>query len=295
MPRPFSGFLLVSVGIVLLVLPGRLAADHSLRPPTSYAQFGAPDQNDGRKVIEDFRRQGIAVPYYLDFSLRVMPRRGPEKLYHGELRGARNDRGTISRLSLRPAGDSAAADELRLLIQNGPAPAVWRWTGVQPAVVTPLAVNELFQPVGETDLTAFDLQMPFLYWPDYTYEGLAKLRGRPAHQFLMYPPDELTHQYPALTGVRIYLDTQFNALVQAELIGEKNQVLKSITVLDLRKVHDQWIIESLDLRDETTRNKTRFEVQGAALNLDFAGALFDPESLKDAVTPLAHDQVTWLQ
>jgi hypothetical protein len=295
MPRPFSGFLLAGAGMALLLMPVRLTADHGLRPPTSYAQFGKPDQNEGRKVIEDFRRQGIAAPYYLDFSLRVMPRRGPEKLYHGEMRGARNDQGTISRLSLRPAGNLTDTGELRLLIQNGPAPAVWRWIPAQPSTVTRLAVGELFQPVGETDLTAFDLQMPFLYWPDFTYEGLAKLRGRPAHQFLMYPPDDMLRLYPTLTGVRVYLDTQFNALVQAELIGEKNQVIKSITVLDLRKVKDQWIVESLDLRDETTHNKTRFEVQGAALNLDFVGTLFEPESLKDVVAPLPHDQVTWLQ
>ena len=72
---------------------------------------------------------------------------------------------------------------------------------------------EMFQPIAATELTAFDLQMPFLEWPDAVYEGLTKLRGRPAHQFIVYPPREVAEARPELSGVRFHLDAQFNGLV----------------------------------------------------------------------------------
>jgi hypothetical protein len=151
--------------------------------------------------------------------------------------------------------------------------------------VSPLGPDALFDPLAGTDLTAFDLQMPFLYWNDFVFEGLARVRGRPAHVFLMYPPAEVSARRPELTGVRVYLDTQFNALVQAEQIGVENRSLKSITILDLKKVDEQWIPKSIDVRDELTRNKTRFAVTGAALGLDLLPTLFESEFLANAIQP----------
>lgn len=101
----------------------------------------------------------------------------------------------------------------------------------------------------------------------------------------MYPPAEIIAKRPQLTGVRVYLDTQFNALVQAEQIGAENALLKSITILDLKKVDDQWIPKSIDVRDEETRNKTRFAVTGVALGLDLLPMLFEPASLGEPVQP----------
>jgi hypothetical protein len=192
----------------------------------------------------------------------------------------RNDKGPIWRLELNP--DDATAQQ-RLLVQNGPQSALWSW---RPGMaVGSLGLDALFEPLAGTDLTAFDLQMPFLYWNNFVFEGLARVRGRPAHVFLLYPPTEITARRPELTGVRVYLDTQFNALVQAEQIGVENRSLKSITILDLKKVDEQWIPKSIDVRDEVTRNKTRFAVTGAAIGLDLLPTLFEPATLADPILP----------
>jgi hypothetical protein len=126
--------------------------------------------------------------------------------------------------------------------------------------------------------------MPFLYWSDFVYEGLARMVGRPAHKFLLYPPADFAAQYPTLTGVRVYLDTQYVAMVQAELIGTGGRPLKVVSLLDLKKVGDQWLVKAIDLRDETTRDKTRFVVMTAALNLKLPPEVFDPAQL---AAPLA--------
>lgn len=270
----------------LVVFSALTAADAAgqsrvYRPPAHYVQFGKPDQTEGRKILEDFRLKGIAGDYYLEFVLRVLPRRGDERVVPGRMWGGRNDLGPISRVILLPG---VIGSERRLLVQNGPQSAVWAWPDAA-GQVAPLGSAALFTPLADTDLTAFDLQMPFIYWNDFVFEGVEPVRGRPAHVFLLYPPADIRAQKPDLAGVRVYLDTQFGALVQAQQIGEGNQVLKSITVLDLKKVDDQWIVKTIDVRDEKTRNKTQFTITGAALGLDFSGGLFEPAALADTITP----------
>ncbi len=247
------------------------------RPPPTFVQVGKPDQEEGRRILEEFRRQGIQGDYYLAFELRVLPRQGDERRVRGSLWGSRNEDGPISRVQIQP--DQAGAPELRLLVRSGAKPALWEAPGAPGGAVEPRDVAALFAPVAGTDLTAFDLQMPFLYWPDFSYEGLARMHGRPAHQFLLYPPAEFTAQHPELTGVRVYLDTQYVALMQAELIGAGGRARKIVNLLDLKKVGDQWLVKAIDLRDETSRNKTRFVVTAAALNQHFPPAYFAPADL----------------
>jgi hypothetical protein len=250
-------------------------------PQPEYGQFGAPDQAEGRHVLEEFRAKGIAGDYFLEFELHVLPRRGDERVLTGQLWGTHNDQGPLSRVVI--ATDAAKKTELHLLVQNGPAPIVWSWDGVDAARL--LDVAALFAPVAGTNLTAFDLQMPFLYWPDFAYQGLTRLRGRPTHQFLLQPPKDFAEKYPVLKGVRVFLDTQFNALVQVELVGHDGQTLKTISLLELKRIGEQWIPKTFDVRDEVTRDKTRFLVKGAALGLTLPCEVFSPEQLGETVNP----------
>jgi hypothetical protein len=128
--------------------------------------------------------------------------------------------------------------------------------------------------------------MPFLYWPDFVYEGVAKVRGRPAHSFVLYPPADVAAARPQLTGVRVQLDTQFQALVQAELLGIKGATEKTITILELKKVGDQYMVKSIDLRNSLTRDKTRFSVTAAAMQLDLPGEAFTPAALAGSPPPV---------
>jgi len=270
----------VAACLLCFVATGAIGYSQSktYRPPPNYVQFGKPDQAEGKRIIEDFRQRGLPSDMFLEFVLQVMPRRGEGKTVAARLWAGKNEKGPIWRLELAP---NDATAQQRLLVQNGPQSLLWSWR--PGAAVTPLGLDALFDRLADTDLTAFDLQMPFLFWNDFVFEGVARVRGRPAHVFLMYPPAEVTARRPELTGVRVYLDTQFNALVQAEQIGAENRLLKSITILDLKKVDEQWIPKSIDVRDEETRNKTRFAVTGAALGLDLLPTLFEPTTLGDSV------------
>ncbi len=261
-------------------------AQRGYRPPPNYVQLGKLDQAEGKRILAEFRDLGIAGDYFLEFQLHVFPRRGAERILPGRLWGARNASGTISRVVITVDGV-----EHRLLIQDGIEPAIWQWQAGTGGSPEKLGVAALFRPLAQTDLTPFDLGRLSFYWPDFVYEGIARVRGRPAYQFLLYPPAEFTAAYPALRGVRLYLDTQFKAPVQSEQIGEGNRILKSMTVLEVKKVDEQWIPKSLDFRDEGTRNKTRLSVTAAVLGQTFPKSIFAPAALADDVRAPGSDRL----
>jgi hypothetical protein len=263
---------------LLGVVTSASAAPGSSSPATTYVQFGAPDQAEGRRVLAQFRKSGIAGEYYLEFDLRVMPRRGDEQVFHGRLWGARNEQGAVLRVSVA----DAAGHERRLLIQNGENSAVWRSDS---ATDTPHTVSAFEPLVAGVELTAFELQMPFIYWPDATLVTVSRIRSRPAHVFLFRPPAAWAAQHPEISGVRAYLDTQFNAPVQTELLDPQGHVLRTLSLVDLKKVGDQYIVKSVDLRNEATRDKTRFQVTAAALGLEFTTVVFEPARLGEALAP----------
>lgn len=255
------------------------------QPAGTYVQFGQPDQAEGRRVLAQFRQAGIAGEYYLEFDLRVMPRRGEEQVFHGKLWGGRNEQGAV----LRVAVADASGHERRLLIQNGEQAAVWRSDSRTDA---PQRV-EAFEPlVPGVELTAFELQMPYIYWPDAILESVSRVRSRPAHVFFFRSPPAWAAQHPDISGVRAYLDTQFNAPVQTELLDQHGRVLRTLSLVDLVKVGGQYIVKSIDLRNDATRDKTRFQVTAAALGLEFSRAVFEPARLAEDIHPPEAGQLT---
>jgi len=249
-------------------------AQRGLNPVPDLLNADRPDAEEGRRVLEAFRSQGISGDYFLSFELRVLPRRGAEQIIPGRLWGTRGPQGDVNRVGLvTPAG------ELRLLVRNGAEPDVWQWReGSEVAAMSP---SEMQTAIAGTDLTPFDLLRPFLFWTD-TYEGIRRVNGRPAHQFRLEAPAEFrTGREDALAAVRVSIDSQYLAMVQAEYLDDRDQVTKTLTVLELKKLGEQWIVRSLDLRNEATRDKTRFQVSAAALNLNLPEVMFAPQALAE--------------
>ena len=254
--------------------------------PPIYSQPHA-DPAEGRKILEEFRQKGSLAPgLYLTFELEVRPKHGDGPTVPGRLWTGRFDQKSVTRIELQPG---VAGAERRLLVQAGPESRAWNWpepgggVGVLPAAA-------LFAPLAGTGLTAFDLQMPFLYWTDATYEGdkPAPGSGRPAHAFYLRPPAALAAAQPDLAGVRVYLDAEFIALVAAEEIAPGGAPSKSITVRDFKKVDQVYIMKTVDIRN-AAGDTTRFAVTGAQPGLASLAAWFDPAKLGEAVRPPPND------
>lgn len=252
------------------------------------AQIGVPTAAEAAKLIEQFRNAGLPGDYYLEFELRGLPRRGEGVTLTGRWWGSRNDQGALSRIELTDAAGVAH----RLLLQNGERAAVWRWTGGRVAQV---GLGELMAPlVPGVEISAFDLQMPFLYWPGATVPRITRVLGRPAHEFLFPAPLALAAQNAGVTAMRAYFDTQFNVPMATETIVN-GTVTKSLSLLSLKTVEKQSLPKAADYRNEVTRDKTRLQITGAALNLQWPSALFDPATLGQPASAPAPGRITRIE
>lgn len=249
---------------------------HGASPPTVFpelAQIGKPNAEQAARLVEQFRTSGIPGDYYLEFELRALPRRGTGPTLTGRWWGTRNDRGTLSRIEI--TGTTGAMH--RFILQNGDGATVWRADEGGAAPMKPAALLVALTP--EIELTAFDLMMPFLYWPGPTVEKITRMLGRPSHQFLFPAPAAFTALHPEIGAVRAWLDTQFNAPNQIEVIGVDGRARRSFSLLELKNVGGQHLPKAVDYRNEITRDKTRLQLTGAALNLSHPSSLFDPATL----------------
>jgi hypothetical protein len=91
--------------------------------------------------------------------------------------------------------------------------------------------------------------------------------------------------------VRIGLDTQYEALVESELLGNNGESLKTFSLVELKKVSDQWIMRTIEVRDEANRSKTRLAINAAALGRSFSSALFDPATLPEQLSAPADGEI----
>lgn len=275
-----------AIGLGLLAAAAARAQGY--RPAPDYAQVGLPDAAAARAILERFRNGLNAESAYLEFDLHALPRRGEERVFHGRLWSGRNDRGPIARIALTEADGR----ERRLLVQGGPAAAVWVWHGSGVASADPSALLSPLVPGVET--SAFDVQMPFLYWADARLVSVERVRGRPAYAFLFKPPADFAAAHPDVTSVRAYLDAEFDAPVQFEILGREGRPLKAWSLLDLKKVGDRWIPQEVDVRNEATRDKTRFVATAFASSPLVDADLFEPAHLGDAVPPPPAAQIVSL-
>lgn len=246
-----------------------------------------PDQAEGARILERFRQIGLRGDHWFEFELRVMPRQAADRVLTGALFGRPAPQGALTRLRLSDRAAGAAGAESRYLIFSGAEPRAWRTDGNDGQAALAMTGADVLAPVAGTDLTIFDLQMPFLFWTNFVHEGVANVRGRPAHAMLLYPPAEFLAEAQAggreaPAAVRVFLDTQFGAMTQAEWVAADGKAWKTVTVLDLKKLGEDWVVKSIDLRNHRTRDKTRFSLTAAALDLVLPPDLFSAEALAGA-------------
>lgn len=245
--------------------------------PIPYTEL---EREEGIERLREMRQMGIGGVYSLLAEVRVMPRRGKENRFQGQVWGAHNEFGPVYRYEFWDR-EKSEKGILRFLIQNGENPSIWFYDTADPdSGVRKIPTEELFTPIGEMDFTPFDLQLPFVYWDNFTYEGLSRVRGRSSHRFLMEPPASLSEAFPWLEGVRMFLDAEFNAMTGAEVVGEDGVTLRAFNIIDIKRVEDQWLIKTIDFRNETSGDKTRLSIGAAALNLEEKRFQFTPEMLE---------------
>ncbi len=249
-------------------------------------------QAKGWEILSAYRRLGLSGDYRFNFQLRIMPRGEKTRTVPGVLLGTMTEQGPLTRidLALRPSEIDEQAQIIpaavkRLLLQNGLfANAVERDSEATTGdALQPIASDRYFQPIAGSDFTVFDLLMPYAFWQNFVYEGRTKLRSRPTHVFWLYPPKEDKLMQRHVSGVRIFLDEEFNALIQVEIYAPDKTLAKTVSVIAFKRVDGEGIPSQIDVRDEKTRNKTRFKVLDAAIGVDLPPEVFQLEGLSSNV------------
>ena len=278
-PMPFLHF---SIFLLLgSLLAGGLNAQTRGRIPPNLRTPDQLDTAEGVRVITQFRQMRLDGDFLFDIELVHEPHRGDTKKYLGKLCGQYAD-GLRMRVDF--VEPFSKAPNLRFLQWNGPSPKFWKWNAAaDDPQAAPLEGEALHVPLlpGIT-YTPYDLQMPFLHWSDFVYEGTRRLKGRSVHYFLFYPPEQ-DPRYTEFGGVRVAIDADFNVAVRAETLDLEGEVRRRLEVRSVKKVDEQWIVSRIDLIDMVTRDRTQLRVQAARVGLVLPPRLFSPEGLDNEI------------
>jgi hypothetical protein len=249
--------------------------------PSPVSAASLPDRAGAEAILEHFRQSIWAEPIFATFDLRQMPRRGDEHVAHGRFWGARNENGPVTRIEI-DVGKGGFTHHI--LIQGGPVGNLWTSDG--PGAGLEEETAGLAPLVPGSEMSPFDiLPMPYLYWLDYDLSAVVRIRGRPSFTFVFTPPADFSAKAPAISSIRAYLDTQYDALVQSETVGPHGNVSKTLSLLELRKVRDRWIPKDIDIRNEATRDKTRLSLTAVLVGVQVDPAAFEPSLLGAPLQP----------
>jgi hypothetical protein len=263
---------------LLVVLPADLTAQRG-GGRTILSNPSAINAEQGEQRMAAFRNQRLEGDFVFLFTLEQIPRRGESQLFSGIMWGSWNESGPVTRIRIEPTSPVAdAGGGVEAILQNGANPSAWTRT-LPHGTFQKLQGADLFQPILEgLHYRWFDLQMPFLFWNDFDYHGSARVNGRPAQRFILYPPEILNLAESGFDRVQLALDSGYNALLRVDLL-EVDQPVASLRVRRFREIRGQWIVREIDLVDERSRDRAQFSVQNAAVGVVLPTSIFDPQHI----------------
>ncbi|MFP4203806.1 MAG: hypothetical protein ACLFS4_05690 [Opitutales bacterium] len=272
----------LAVAVVLCMCGGFAVFGQGYKPMERPRFMDRIDEKEGARKIEAFRNQRLEGDYCFRFELEHLPRRGATETYHGVMWGSWNAEGPVTRVVLQKApegnGANAEKEKLELIVRNGPNPRIWERSGGED-MFEEISGKQLFDPLLPGIVyTPFHLQMPFIYWQEYEYEGPDRIRSRVGQQFLMFPPADSEAEQSGIKAVRIAVDDAYNALLQVEVIDAGGAERSRVTVESFKKAQGQYIVKSIELTDNESHDRTRFRVRAASLGLELPQAMFDADS-----------------
>jgi hypothetical protein len=256
------------------------------QPPNTQRKLSV--QEAASRLLQ-FRHQRFIGDFTFQFELEDMPRRGESRIFHGFLWGTWNSSGPLMRARFSAVEGISRGKSVEMILQNGIEPLVWSRSlasalptpSTEPPPFTRLSPQFWFKEfLPGVGYVPFDLLMPFTYWEKTTYLGAEKVKGRPAQIFLASPPVNFPGFGKKFKAVRYALDDSYNALLRVEILGPLDKPLRTFKILSFKKLEDnQWILKTIDLVNEVSRDKARFEIRAANVGNPHPTILFDPQYL----------------
>lgn len=165
-----------------------------------------------------------------------------------------------------------------LLVRNLINSKAWKWeVGAEKArVLTPENWRSPWK--NGINHSPFDLLMPFINWP-VEYQKSGRVCGRPSHLFVFTPSNQGNTFMPSLKSVRLALDDSYDAPLRIEHMDGGILPARTFSLQSFKKINDQWLVKSIDVKDRDSKSRTRFELQAVAHDLDLPISAFQPSGL----------------
>jgi hypothetical protein len=256
------------------------------RAPTRIGKTEPLTKEQAVVRLDQFRNQRLSKDFTFQFELEHIPRRGDSTIYNGYMWGTWNSNGPLIRARYSTIPDAYHGRSIELILQNGRQPSAWfrnlenvepKAPRLQPEFIQ-LPPTHWYRPIlPGVDYTPFDLLMPFTYWERTEYMKPDKVKGRPAQVYEAYPPQNFPGANVKFSSIRYALDDSYNALLRVETLDTSRKPIQTFQILSFKKIEEgEWIVKTIDLINEVTRDKARFEVRAAKLHDSLPPILFDP-------------------
>lgn len=263
-----------AVLVAISLTPRAIAQAHGLGMGDDFARLSPRESADLLANFRKYREPGVGR---LRFVITHTERRSDEEpRYTGELITAWTETGPVSRIEIIREG-APAKDGRRFLIRGGKSPAIWTLDAAGKPVradataLTPLVAGLVYTP--------YDLQYPFIHWPEARYRTTERFRTRPTHYFTLKPDGAFATAHPEIGEVNLGIDRAYSAPMRAETLDGKGKPMRELRAESFKKIKERWIPCTYELRDLRLRATDTLEIKSAALGLDLPASTFDPELL----------------
>lgn len=233
-------------------------------------------QEAASNLVHQLRSLRLSSDVYVEFELESLPRNAPTRRSRGWLAWSWSDGGLMQRLALLPAaGGAQNLPTQEWILHNGIASQAWTRKKTQPFKL--IDGIDLLQPLTPHGLfSVFDFLMPYIHWPNFSYDGAGRLKSREVHYIdLLAPPSSpLDLMVPR---VRLALDARYAvplSVKRYDIDGKVQweQKIESIQKLDGQYVPKQYLIKSISSGD-----RERFVMRAMKLQTPLEPQLFDPD------------------
>ncbi len=111
--------------------------------------------------------------------------------------------------------------------------------------------------VHGTDITWLDLSLDFLWWDGAEHLGTDKLRGRLCDVVIVPAPDGLRN----CAAAKLWIDRKYKAMLKAEQLNVRGEVMRAMKVESLKKRNDRWMIKELEIQSFPGDHRTTLRVK----------------------------------
>ncbi len=129
-------------------------------------------------------------------------------------------------------------------------------TGNSNSTPRQLTGDEAMVPFAGSDFWLADLGLEFLHWPRQTVLKKEMRRGQFCHKLESVHPSPKDKGYSRVVA---WIDTDSGGIVLADAYDAKGERLKQFAPKEFKKVHGQWQLQEMEIRNLQTGSSTRIE------------------------------------